>query len=261
MSAPMAVVEDLGTILGVWAHPDDETYLSGGIMALARAGGARVVCVTATRGERGTADPVAWPPERLAAQRTRELRESLAILGVAEHRWLGYADGGCAAVPAGEAAAALSGVVDEVRPDTVLTFGPDGVTGHPDHRAVSAWATAAFDRAAPPGARLLHAAVTAGWAQRWRDLEEWLGVYAPGYPVTTPENWPTVDLALDPATAARKVRALAAQQTQTAGLLAALGVERYTAWVAEESFLESAVRLPAAAVPAPRAGLSAARAG
>ena len=45
-------VAELGTILGIWAHPDDEAYLSGGLMALARDNGQRVVCVTATRGER-----------------------------------------------------------------------------------------------------------------------------------------------------------------------------------------------------------------
>ena len=65
-------VASLGTILGVWAHPDDEAYLCGGLYALARDAGARVICVTATRGELG-GDPSAWPPERLAAQRTAEL--------------------------------------------------------------------------------------------------------------------------------------------------------------------------------------------
>ena len=53
-------MKDLGTILGVWAHPDDEGYLSAGIMAQAMRNGQRVVCVTATRGE--AADPEQWPP-------------------------------------------------------------------------------------------------------------------------------------------------------------------------------------------------------
>ncbi len=55
-------VPSLGTVLGVCAHPDDEAYLSGGLMALARSAGSRVVCVTATRGEQGTTDPRTWPP-------------------------------------------------------------------------------------------------------------------------------------------------------------------------------------------------------
>ncbi len=230
---------DLGTILGVWAHPDDEAYLSGGLMALARDAGSRVVCVTATRGELGTPDPQEWPPDRLAGERAGELARCLEILGVAEHHWLGYRDGECARVDASAAVARLCGLIEEVRPDAVLTFGPDGFTGHPDHRAVSSWATAAFDRAARPGARLLYAAV-AERRTRWNELNESLGVFLDGYPLVTPAHRMAVDLVLDPDTAARKVRALAAQVTQTAGLIAALGVERYTAWVGDESFAAAA---------------------
>ena len=49
-----------GTLLGVWAHPDDEAYLSGGLMAAATGAGRRVVVVTATYGELGTSDPERW---------------------------------------------------------------------------------------------------------------------------------------------------------------------------------------------------------
>jgi LmbE family N-acetylglucosaminyl deacetylase len=238
-------VAELGTVLGVWAHPDDEAYLSAGLMALARGNGQRVVCVTATRGELGTADPAAWPPERLAAERTRELARSLAVLDVHEHHWLGYRDGGCAGVDPDEAVARLAGIVARVRPDTVLTFGPDGLTGHADHRTVSAWTTAAFDRTAPPGARLLHATAAQRRAERWAALTAELGVYPPGLPLLTPEEHLAVDLVLPPEVAARKVRALAAQATQTTGLIEALGVDVYTAWVGDESFVAVAQRLPA----------------
>jgi LmbE family N-acetylglucosaminyl deacetylase len=230
----------LGTVLGVWAHPDDEAYLSGGLMALARANGQRVVCVTATRGELGTADPATWPPERLAAERTAELAECLSILGVDEHHWLAYRDGACAAADVPTAVGRLVELIGQVRPDTVLTFGPDGMTGHPDHQAVSTWTGAAFAEAAAPGARLLHATITGPRAERWATLAADLDVYAPGYPVLTPEEHLAVDLALSPELADRKVRALAAQATQTAGLLAAVGRETYTAWVGDEAFVESA---------------------
>ena len=73
-------VTALGTVLGVWAHPDDELYLSGGVLAAAAAAGQRVVVVTATRGEHGTDDPARWPPARLAAERSREITASLAAL-------------------------------------------------------------------------------------------------------------------------------------------------------------------------------------
>jgi LmbE family N-acetylglucosaminyl deacetylase len=236
MITSAARVAELGTVLGVWAHPDDEAYLSGGLMAIARDLGSRVVCATATRGELGTPDPVLWPPHRLAAERTGELARCLEILGVTEHRWLGYRDGECAQVSTSDAVAQLCELIDEIRPDTVLTFGPDGITGHLDHQTISAWTTKAFDRAAPTGARLRYATLTDQRMRRWKELGDSLGIYLPGYPITTPADRLAVDLVLAPDTATRKVRALAAQTTQTAGLIAALGVDRYTAWVSEESF-------------------------
>ena len=228
----------LGTILGVWAHPDDEAYLSGGLMAMARDQGARVVCVTATRGELGTPDRLTWPPDRLAAERTGELARCLEILGVTEHHWLGYADGACSEVPAAEAVEKLRGLIEEVAPDTVLSFGPDGITGHPDHQAVSAWTAAAFDLAALPHARLLQAAIAERREARWGELNASLGIYLPGYPVLAAAERLAVDLVLDSETTARKVRALTAQATQTTGLIAAMGLDRYAAWVSEESFVE-----------------------
>ncbi|HLU55146.1 MAG TPA: PIG-L family deacetylase [Pseudonocardia sp.] len=231
------MITDLGTVLGVWAHPDDEAYLSGGLMALATDAGSRVVCATATRGELGTPDPDGWPPQRLAAERTVELARCLEILGVTEHHWLGYRDGGCEQAEVAGAVAKLCELIDRVRPDTVVTFGPDGITGHPDHRTVSAWTTKAFERAAPRGARLLYAALSEPHVRKWRGLGEELSIYEPGYPVAAPAERLALDLRLDPGTAARKVRALAAQVTQTSGLIAALGVQRYTAWVGAESFV------------------------
>ena len=82
----------LGTVLGVWAHPDDEAYLSSGLMAQAAASGSRVVCVTATRGEGGSLDPERWPPESLGDIRAAELQRCLSLLGVEEHIFLELPD-------------------------------------------------------------------------------------------------------------------------------------------------------------------------
>jgi LmbE family N-acetylglucosaminyl deacetylase len=241
-------IATLGTVLGVWAHPDDEAYLSGGLMALARDAGSRVVCVTATRGEHGTGDPARWPPDRLAARRTTELDDCLRVLGVEEHHWLGYADGGCADVTVSEAVGRLCDLIDEIRPDTVVTFGPDGNTGHPDHRAVGRWTAAAVDRAAPAGTRLLQAAVTDDWAERWRPLNDRFDVFLPGFPVTRPEPALALHLELTGTILERKVRALATQATQTEALIAAMGAD-YPAWVADEAFVEA---IPAGHPPCDR---------
>ena len=142
-------IADLGTVLGVWAHPDDEAYLSAGIMGAVRDAGHRVVLATATYGEHGTPDPERWPPAEMAAVRQREQRASLDLIDVREHRWLGLADGTLADVPAADGEALVAALIAEVSPDTILTFGPEGMTGHSDHRAVSAWTTAAWRSATP----------------------------------------------------------------------------------------------------------------
>src|ERR671926_1429944 len=87
---PEAVMDvaTLGTILVVWAHPDDDIFLSAGLMAAAVRAGQRVVDVTATRGEGGSMDEERWPPETMGEVRTGELLRSLEILGVTEHRFL-----------------------------------------------------------------------------------------------------------------------------------------------------------------------------
>lgn len=233
-------VAELGTVLGIWAHPDDEAYLSGGLMALATDAGSRVVCVTATRGELGTADPATWPPHRLAQERATELARSLATLGVVEHHWLDLPDGGCAALDPAGPVARLAGLIEVVRPDTVLTFGPDGITGHDDHKAVGAWADAAWALAARRGCRLLHSCMATEYFAEWEPLDTKLGIYPPGLPVCTPVADLAVHLELDGATAARKVAALAAQATQTSGLIDQLGLSTFTGWVGMESFIRAA---------------------
>ena len=82
-----------------------------------------------------------------AGSRTRAA-PSLAILGVTEHHWLDYYDGTCDQVPREEGVARIRAFIDDVRPATVLTFGPEGMTGHADHKSVSAWTTEAVADAA-----------------------------------------------------------------------------------------------------------------
>jgi len=242
-------VTRLGTVLSVWAHPDDETYLAGGVLAALTDAGQRVVCVTATRGE--AADPTADQAARdkLARLRTTELIEALRLLGVHEHRWLDYPDGGCSEVDPTEAASRLTQVLDEVSPDTVVTFGPDGFTGHPDHRTVSSWTDRALGGFAGTP-RLLHAVATGGSLT----LGDEYGVYALGAPRQCEDHELAVRLDLDGPTLDRKVAALRRQHSQTADLIDAMGEERFAAWVAIEAFAAPAVQ------SAPRADGAARRA-
>ncbi len=245
---------DLGTVLGVWAHPDDEAYLSGGLMAVARQAGQRVVVVTATRGEHGTADPERWPPHRLAAVRDTEIRASLAALDVTEHHFLGYGDGSLPAQDQAEAIGRIGAVMAAVRPDTVLTFGPDGLTGHRDHRQMCHWTTAARNMAAP-AARLLYATTTDAFVERWRDVHDQFAIYLePGLPLRTPPRRIALELTLDDALADRKLVALRAQASQTAGLIAAMGEARYRQWISTEAFTTAAGATTSGPRPAELAG-------
>ena len=229
----------LGTVLGIWAHPDDEAFLSAGLMAAARDAGRRVVCVTATLGEHGTSDPGSWPPNRMARVRERELQASLAALGVTEHHLLGLTDGTCADAPHELIVGHLARVIDAVEPDTIVTFGPDGMTGHEDHQTVSAWATDAHELAAPDS-RLLYATTTEEFAQAWEPSRDAFNVFlAEGLPLRTPAHELAVELRLDADTVDRKIVALRAQASQTTGLFEALGEERVREWWSTETFVEA----------------------
>jgi LmbE family N-acetylglucosaminyl deacetylase len=229
----------LGTILGVWAHPDDEAFLSGGLMAAARGAGQRVVVLTATRGELGAPDPDAWPPARLAAQRERELERSLDALGVAEHAILGHPDGGCAAVDFEVGTAEVAGAIDAVDPDTILTFGPDGYTGHSDHRTIAAWVDAAMQWTGTR-ARVLRATTTQSFLEQFADVHHDFNVFFAGMPSITDPAEMAVELALSGRLLDRKEAALRAQTTQTAGLIAQMGSRRFRSWISNEFFAEDA---------------------
>src|SRR5213594_1126066 len=149
-------MDRLGTLLLVWAHPDDDIYTSAGIMAASARAGDRVVDVTATRGEGGSMDEERWPSETMGDVRTTELLRSLEILGVGEHRFL-----------EGPIDVDMQAHLDDSGAEQVKTIGPDGMTDHQGHKDVSRWTTDAFEAVAKSGARLLYATQTPEWAAEW----------------------------------------------------------------------------------------------
>ena len=230
-------MEGLGTIMAVYAHPDDETYLCGGLMAQARDRGDRVVCVTATRGELGSPDEKRWPPGAPLAQvRTAELEACLAELGVVEHHWLDYPDGGCHEVDDAEATARIRDLMAEVRPDTILGFGPDGTTGHLDHKATCRWALAA---AASEGLadRVHWSTSTPEWYAVFNPLLRAAGAYMDDVDVPpTPVDQLSIHLRAEGDLLARKERALRLMASQTEPFIAFVGEEAYRFGIAEEAF-------------------------
>ena len=229
-------MQDLGTILGVWAHPDDDIYLSSGLMALAAAAGSRVVAVTATRGEGGSTDEERWPSERIAEVRTDEMHRSLEILGVQEHRFLeGLLDVDMQTPLDQSGAVQVLEVMREVQPDTVLTFGPDGMTGHEGHKSVSAWVGEAFESAAKPGARLYHATATPEWAETWLPRLEPFDIFLPGMPPIVARDDLSIDYSLPDDVLDLKFRAIQAHESQVEGLVEVFG-DHMREWMAVEYF-------------------------
>ena len=227
----------VGTLLGIWAHPDDEAYLSAGLMAAARQAGSRVVVVTATRGEHGTDDPSTWPPARLARHREVELRDSLRAVGVHEHAWLDLVDGTLASLPAAQGVGLVEQAIREVQPDTIVTFGPEGMTGHSDHRTISSWVTEAWFRLGAQEA-LWYATLTPEFHAAWDHLNTSVGLWPED---SRPPVTPTAELAAQVVCSGSlltvKHRALRAHASQTRVLEQAVGSETYRQWWSTESFV------------------------
>lgn len=217
-------MESLGTVLLVWAHPDDDIYTSAGVMAASAAAGDRVVDVTATRGEGGSMDEERWPPSTMGQVRTAELLRSLQILGVGEHRFLdGPVDVDMQAHLDESGAGQVQAIMAEVDPDTVVTFGPDGMTGHQGHKDVSRWATDAFESIAKPGARLLYATQTPEWTAEWLPKLEQFNIFLPGSPPETPIEELALHFILPGDLRDLKFQAISAHESQVEGLIEVFG--------------------------------------
>jgi LmbE family N-acetylglucosaminyl deacetylase len=134
-------------MLGLFAHPDDEVFCVGGTLAGLSEQGAVGRIVALTRGEAGEIrDATVASRRTLAEVRERELARAGAVLGGADTRCHGYPDGTLAVQPFDQLVEVCGAAIDEFRPDVVVSFGPDGGYGHPDHVTASAAATEAVRR-------------------------------------------------------------------------------------------------------------------
>jgi LmbE family N-acetylglucosaminyl deacetylase len=131
-------------VVGIFAHPDDESVCAGGTLARYSSAGADVRVVSLTRGGAGQIrDAAVATRATLPAVRECELRRAGHELGLAETRCLDLEDGTLDRVDPEELVAIATSLLEELQPDVVITFGTDGFSGHPDHAAVGAAVTAA----------------------------------------------------------------------------------------------------------------------
>ena len=137
-------------LMCIFAHPDDESLGMGGTLARYSDEGIETHLLTATRGERGWFGDEASNPglKALGEMREAELWAAARVLGISSVSFLGYIDGDLDQAPVVKAAAEIAGHVRRIRPQVVVTFGPEGAYGHPDHIAISQLTGAALMLAA-----------------------------------------------------------------------------------------------------------------
>jgi LmbE family N-acetylglucosaminyl deacetylase len=241
MSNQIKTAEDikrLGTVMGVWAHPDDESFCCAGIMNIASKNGQKVVCITATKGEAGVQDPERWPAKKLGKIRSKELSRALKQIGVRKHHWLGYSDGHLHEVDTQEAVAKIKKFIKKYQPDTILTFGPDGMTGHTDHQTVSKWT----DEAAKGSNIAIYHSVEEQdhYKNYMQKADEKFNIYfnIDKPPVKKVEHC-DIAFELPSAVLACKCSALKSMPSQTEGMFKALPDEFMNAMLGEEYFVKS----------------------
>ncbi|GED51365.1 PIG-L family deacetylase [Brevibacillus borstelensis] len=132
----------------VFPHPDDESFACAGTLARCRDAGHETCLVCVTSGCKGRPGP--FPincREELARHREQELARAADVLGIGKLELLRYPDGGLSAVEPEELAERICQLIVDWKPNVIVTFPPDGVTGHPDHIAASNATVAAVERA------------------------------------------------------------------------------------------------------------------
>ncbi len=160
-------------IAGIFAHPDDEVFCVGGTMATYVDAGAEALIMSATRGEAGQIrDASAATRATLGQAREQELREACRRLGVQHVRFLDHLDGTLASLDRELFVTEVGEVLDDFRPDVVVTFGADGFYGHPDHVTVGLVVTEACARR--PDIRLYHSHFPRTRLLLLERLAEWL---------------------------------------------------------------------------------------
>ncbi len=224
-------------LLGIWPHPDDEAYLSAGLMARVVEAGGSVTVLTLTRGEKGTADPNEFDQEHFAIRREHELRAALTEIGVDDVRVGPFRDGECDLVEPETAISLIADTIRAVDPGAIATFGPDGITGHLDHRTVSAWVTEAWRRTGRD-AELLYATMSDEFVVANVPLHDRIGLFAElaGGPASQPTSELARAYALDEVELNRKRTVLRRHASQTEPLAELIGEATYRAWWHTEWF-------------------------
>ena len=129
------------TLLAITAHPDDESFLFGGALAAHAARGGRTGLLCLTDGQAGRTGGLV-EPEGLGAVRREEMRRAAKALGIPHLFQPGHMDGALKEIGDEEGAAIVARCAGEFGADVLLTFGPEGASGHEDHKCCWRWTVA-----------------------------------------------------------------------------------------------------------------------
>jgi LmbE family N-acetylglucosaminyl deacetylase len=131
--------------LFVFAHPDDETFSSGGTITKLTRANHKVILVTATKGEAGEpGNPPITTRDKVGEVREQELRRAAKIMGILRIHFLGFIDGKVRYARNKKLQGKILTVLKKEKPDVIITFDKGGGSNHPDHKAVSRATTTVF---------------------------------------------------------------------------------------------------------------------
>lgn len=158
-------------LLIVFAHPDDESFGPAGTIAHYAKSGARVHLLTATKGEAGK-NATGKTEEPLGTMRERELLVAATILGIEHVNFMGYIDKTLQDLEPHRPVEKIVNYMNEFKPQVVITFGPTGISRHPDHIAVHHWAHRAFKQSEYPLKLYYHTLPAEQMRLRYPELPE-----------------------------------------------------------------------------------------
>ncbi|QMV39967.1 PIG-L deacetylase family protein [Cohnella cholangitidis] len=173
----------------IYAHPDDETFMSGCLIRQLADEGLKPVLLVATRGDAGNknGDYAHSSREELAGIRDGEMAEAASILGLDTVEQLGHPDGKLNEVEAHRLALQIVNFANAHDVESLFTFPPDGGNGHPDHIAISLAATLAFQSGKCESVRALYYSMSPGWVSEGRK---------PDLTIDAAKHWPVKAAAL-----------------------------------------------------------------
>ena len=188
-------------------------------------------------------DEVRWPSATLAEVREKELLRSLALLGVTEHVFLDLPDVDWHTALPDQGAKLVEQLMADIEPDTVLTFGPEGMTGHVGHQSVHQWTTDAFFAVAPVGARLYYAVHEQEFGAAFAERLYELGAVRDGAVLPLlPAGEIDLTYDLEPDLLDLKVEAIEMHASQVEGMIAAFGPGVFRTGMASEHFRLAATK-------------------